>query len=151
PGAADSAAAYQRAEELRAAAVAGEPFEEVARRASEGRPQSYGEQFTAVRGQSAPVLDRVVFAAAAGEITQPILTRAGYHVVKIDSRSGDTAQVRQFVIPIELSEAAEDSIFDLADRLEDDAISAGLDAAAERLGLEVGTADVTPALPVLPG
>ncbi|HEX6308882.1 MAG TPA: SurA N-terminal domain-containing protein [Longimicrobiales bacterium] len=150
PPAADSVAAWQRAQELRAAAAGGEAFEAVAGRASEGLAQPYGEEFTVTRGQTAPVLDQAVFSTSAGQITQPLLTQAGYHVIKVESRQGDTAQVRQFVVPIELSPAAEDSILDLADELEDVTVSVGLEQAAQRLGLEVQTAQVTPALPVLP-
>jgi peptidyl-prolyl cis-trans isomerase D len=152
PPAADSSRASERASELRAAAVGGEPFEEVAERAGEGSTQTrfYGELFTAVRGQSAPPLDRAVFSTAAGQITEPILTQAGYHVVKVESLDGDTAQVRQLLVPIELSREAEDRLLDRADSL-DDAATVGLEQAAQRLGLEVRTVDLTPALPILPG
>ncbi|HEX6135341.1 MAG TPA: peptidylprolyl isomerase [Longimicrobiales bacterium] len=151
PPPADSAAAWQRAQELRAAAAGGEAFEAVAERATEGTPQANSAEFAVARGQSAPVLDQAVFSTPAGQITAPLLTQAGYHVIKVESRQGDTAQVRQFVVPIELSPAAEDSLLDLADELEDAALSAGLQQAAQRLGLEVQTGQVTPALPVLPG
>lgn len=151
--AADSAAARERAIELRNAAVAGEPFEDVAARAGEGSPDArfYGELFTAQRGQSAPALDQAVFSTPAGQVTEPILTQAGYHVVKVESRGGDSAQVRQFVVPIELSREAEDRLLDRADSLEDASETAGLEQAAQRLGLQVQTAEVTPALPILPG
>src|SRR5690606_2727065 len=113
PPAADSSAAWQRAQELRAAAVGGESFEAVAERAADGAVPSAGAEFTAVRGQSAPVLDDAVFMTPPGRITEPLLTGAGYHVIRVESRQGDTAQVRQFVVPIELSPAAEDSLLDL--------------------------------------
>jgi parvulin-like peptidyl-prolyl isomerase len=153
PVAADSTLAREQAMELRAAAVAGEPFEDVAERAGAGSTQTrfYGELFTAVRGQSAPPLDRAVFATPAGQITEPILTQAGYHVVKVESLAGDTAQVRQLLVPIELSREAEDRLLDRADSLEDASATAGLEQAAERLGLEVRVVEVTPALPILPG
>src|SRR5690606_6738771 len=53
----DTVAARQRAEELRAAAASGESFEEVAQRAADVLPgqTTYGQPFTAIRGQSAPV------------------------------------------------------------------------------------------------
>jgi peptidyl-prolyl cis-trans isomerase D len=153
PPAADSTRARERATELRAAALAGEPFEDVAERAGEGSTQTrfYGELFTAVRGQSAPPLDRAVFSTAVGQITEPILTQAGYHVVKVESLDGDTAQVRQLLVPIELSRDAEDRLLDRADSLDDASATVGLEQAAQRLGLEMRTADLTPALPILPG
>jgi peptidyl-prolyl cis-trans isomerase D len=153
PPAADSAAALELATELRSAAAGGEPFEEVAERAAAGsvNQRLYGELFTVRRGQSAPVLDQAVFSSSAGGITAPILTQAGYHVVKVESLAGDSAQVRQFVVPIELSRQAEDRVLDRADSLETAAETEGLESAAQRLGLPVNTAEVTPALPILPG
>ncbi|HEX2166842.1 MAG TPA: SurA N-terminal domain-containing protein [Longimicrobiales bacterium] len=149
----DTAAARERAIELRTAAMEGAPFEEVAQRAADGSSNQrlYGELFTAYRGQSAPPLDQAVFSTPAGELTEPILTQAGYHVVKVESRGGDSAQVRQFVVPIELSRAAENRVLDRADSLEAVTESMGLEAAAQRLGLPLHTAELTPALPVLPG
>ena len=151
--AADSAAALERARELRAAAVGGEAFEDVAARAGEGSPdvRFHGEIFTAQRGQSAPALERAVFSIPVGQVTEPILTQAGYHVVKVESRGGDSAQVRQLVIPIELSREAEDRLLDRADSLEDASETVGLPQAAQRLGHQVQTAEVSPALPILPG
>ncbi|MBR9989901.1 MAG: peptidylprolyl isomerase [Gemmatimonadetes bacterium] len=148
----DSTAARARVAELRNAAVGGEPFQDVAQRAAEGEPNQrmYGEMFTAIRGQSTPALDRAVFGTSAGQITEPILTQAGYHVVKVESVSGDSAQVRQFVVPVTLSRAAEDRLLDLADDLEDAAETAGLQQAAQRLEIPLNTAEVTPALPILP-
>ncbi|MGH7448962.1 MAG: SurA N-terminal domain-containing protein, partial [Longimicrobiales bacterium] len=153
PPAVDSLAAREHAAELRAAAAAGEPFEQVAERAGEGSAQTrfYGDLFTAVRGQSAPALDQAVFSVPIGEVTQPILTQAGYHVIKVESRDGDSAQVRQLVVPIELSRAAEDRLLDRADSLEDAAEAVGLEQSAQRMGLTLRTAEVTPALPILPG
>ena len=154
PTSQDSAAARSRAVELREAAVAGgEPFEDVAQRAAEGAANQrlYGELFTARRGQSAPALDQAVFSTAEGQVTQPILSPAGYHLVKVESRGGDSAQVRQLVVPVEISRQAEDRILDRADSLETAAETAGLERAAQQLGLPLNTAEVTPALPILPG
>lgn len=153
PPAADSAAALELATELRSAAIAGEPFEAVAERAAAGSANQrlYGELFTVQRGQSTPVLDQAVFSLDGGQITEPVLTQAGYHVVKVESTAGDSARVRQLVVPIELSRQAEDRILDRADSLEAAADTEGLERAAQRLGLTVSTAEVTPALPILPG
>jgi peptidyl-prolyl cis-trans isomerase D len=153
PPQADSAAALQRAQELRAAAAGGEPFEDVAQRAGDGSAQSqfYGEQFAVTRGQSAPAIDQAVFATPAGQITQPVLTQSGYHVIRVESRQADTAQIRQFIVPVELSRQNEDRLLDRADSLELAATTVGLEQAASRMGLQVQAAEVTPALPILPG
>jgi peptidyl-prolyl cis-trans isomerase D len=153
PAPEDSAAARQRAAEYRQAALAGEPFEAVSARAAgeDARDRPQAEPFTMVRGQAAPALDEAVFATAAGQLTEPIVTQAGYHVVRVESRRADTAQVRQILVPITISEERDDELLARADALEGDALTAGLEQAAARRGLELHTAELTPALPILPG
>lgn len=152
PSAQDSAAARQQAEQYRAQAAA-EPFEAVARRAgaTETLTRTHGEAFTVTRGQSAPALEQAAFSTPVGEVSQPVATQAGLHLIKVESRTGDTAQVRQIVVPVELSRANEDRLLDRVDSLENAASQAGLEQAAKRLGLQVRTADLSMALPVLPG
>src|SRR5690606_9680461 len=132
--------------------AAAEPFETVARRAgaTETLTRTHGESFSVARGQSAPALEAAVFATPVGAVSEPILTDAGLHLIKVESRTGDTAQVRQIVVPIELSRINEDRLLDRVDSLEAAAEDIGLEQAAARLGLEVRTADISEALPVLP-
>jgi peptidyl-prolyl cis-trans isomerase D len=153
PTAADTAAARQRAAEHRAAAVGGESFTAIAQRATDelvpGRFS--GEEFTVQRNQSAPALDEAYFNTPVGQVSEPVLGGAGFHVIRVESRTDETAQVRQFVLPIRLSEEAENRLLDRADTLERAADRAGLDQAATQMGLQVRTAELTPALPILPG
>ena len=153
PTAADSARARQQAAEYRAAVAGGESFEAVARRASQSDSltRTAGERFSVTRGQTAPALEQAVFAAAAGNVTQPIETQVGYHIVKVEARRGDTLDVRQIVVPIELARDVEDRLLDRADELEDVAAENGLQSAASTLNLQVRTAELSPALPILPG
>jgi peptidyl-prolyl cis-trans isomerase D len=153
PTAADTTAARQQAAEHRAAVLGGESFTAVAQRASDDMiPGRFsGEEFTVVRNQSAPALDEAYFNTPVGQVSEPILGGAGFHVVRVESRSDETAQVRQIVVPIRMSEQAENSLLDRADSLERAAERAGLDQAAAQMGLQVRTAELTPALPILPG
>jgi peptidyl-prolyl cis-trans isomerase D len=153
PTAADSAAARERAAAYRSEIVAGESFTAVAERAAEGAGlgRFFGEEFTVYREQSAPALDQAYFTTPVGQVTEPIRTAAGYHVIRVESRQADTARVRQILTPIELSPQAEDRLFDRADSLERLADRVGLDQAAAQMGLQVRTAELTPALPILPG
>jgi peptidyl-prolyl cis-trans isomerase D len=153
PAAADSAVARELAQQHRAAAAGGESFEVVAQRATgETTPGRFsGDAFSVERNQSAPALDQAFFNTPVGQLSEPVLVGGAYHVVRVDSRTGDVAQVRQFVVPIRISDEAEVRLLDRADSLERAASDAGLDQAAARLGLEVRTAELTPALPILPG
>jgi peptidyl-prolyl cis-trans isomerase D len=153
PTAADSAAARQLAAQYRAALAGGETFDAVAERAAADLPlgRFSGDVFTVQRNQSAPVLDEVFFALPAGQLSEPVLSGGGYHVIRVESRGAETAQVRQIVVPIALSEEAENRLLDRADSLERAADRAGLEQAAAQMGLQLRTGELTPALPILPG
>lgn len=153
PGPEDSASARERALELRAAVVGGDPFEEVAQRVADGEAPSRlsGEPFTLERGQTVPALEAAAFGTPPGQVSEPVLTGAGYHLVRVESRAGDTARVRQIVVPIELSIPAENRLLMRADSLERLSDQYGIERAAETLGLTVQTAELSPALPILPG
>lgn len=155
PTAADSAEALRLASEYRAAIAGGEAFTAVAGRAADAMMMApgrfFGDEFTVVRGQSGEAMDDAAFNTPVGQVSQPVLSGAGYHIVQVESRSDDIAQVRQIVVPVRLSDEAENRLLDRADSLERAADREGLDAAASRMGLEVRTAELTPALPILPG
>lgn len=153
PLAADSAAARQLAETYRSQIAGGEPFQAVALRAAaaDQPTRASGLQFAVGRGQMPPALDNAIFSTAVGQLSQPVLTSQGYHVIQVASRDGESAEVRQLVVPVEMSRETEDRLLDRADSLDDAAARASLEQAAGAMGLEVGTSDVTSALPTLSG
>ena len=74
-----------------------------------------------------------------GEISQPVLTQFGYHVIRLDARKGDTLSLHHILIAIAASDSATsrldkkaDSLSNLAGGSED---PAKFDAAAKKLGL----------------
>jgi peptidyl-prolyl cis-trans isomerase D len=153
PTAADSATAREQAAQYRAAIAGGESFDAVAERAAGDLPQGRftGQPFPVQRNQSAPVLDELFFTTPVGQVSQPVRSGGGYHIVQVDSRAEETAVVRQIVVPIQMSEDAENRLLDRADSLERAADRMGLEQAAAQLGLQVRTGELTPALPILPG
>ncbi|HSJ05234.1 MAG TPA: SurA N-terminal domain-containing protein [Longimicrobiales bacterium] len=153
PTAADTAGARDQATALRQAVVDGADFDEVARRTEDDglRSPLRTNVFTVVQGQSMPELDAAIFATPAGQVTAPVLTQAGYHVIRVDSRRADTAEVRQILVPVVMADEAEFELLNRADELERAAVGSGLAEAATRAGLEVRSSELSPALPVLPG
>jgi peptidyl-prolyl cis-trans isomerase D len=153
PQAADTAAARARAVELKTAVSGGESFEAAARRASgsDSLSRTHGERFTVVRGASSTALDGAAFGTTPGQVSEPVLSASGYHLIRVESRTGDTAQVRQIVVPIELSTDAENRLLDRADSLESVADQSGLQQAATVMQLPFHTGELSPALPFLPG
>jgi len=90
PGAAEAAvkAAAAKAQELAAEArKAGVDFVELARAKSEGPSASDGGDLGFFkRGMMVPEFDKVAFKLQPGEVSEPVRTRFGFHVIKVEER-----------------------------------------------------------------
>lgn len=147
PDATDSAAALQRAQELRRELADGAPFEEVALRESADSASGAkgGDLGEIERGRMDPAFERAAFSLPPGRLSEPVLTQDGYHLIRVDSRSGAKARVRHILIPVEITGQHRDLLDARADSLEqigaDQLDPAALDSAARALGLSVGRAN----------
>jgi peptidyl-prolyl cis-trans isomerase D len=107
--AADSAATRQRAAALRAEIAGGATFEDVARRestdsASAAQGGSLGRY---VRGSGfVAAFEQAAFALRPGELSQPVLSPFGYHLIRVDSRKGDTLDLRHILLRITQSDSS---------------------------------------------
>jgi peptidyl-prolyl cis-trans isomerase D len=143
PIASDSAAARARALELKGEIQRGTPFDEVARRESadtvSGR--AGGDLGEMTRDQVVPEFASAVMTLPLGQVSDPVATQFGYHLLKVESRKGDTFRARHVLIPIEITGEHRDRLDALADSLETLAAEkldrAALDTAARALGLTV--------------
>ncbi len=128
----DSIAALQKAESLRTEIADGADFAEVARRESsdEGSAAQGGDLGRFGRGQMVPAFEQAAFSLPVGEVSQPVLSPFGYHLIQVQERQGDTVQARHILIPTSPSEEALDRLYARADSLEDLAERAGLQRAA---------------------
>jgi peptidyl-prolyl cis-trans isomerase D len=106
--AADSAAVRQHALELRSRILGGEKFEDVAKAESSDSASAAngGSLGTGGRGRFVPAFETAAYALKPGEISQPVLTQFGYHLIKVDSRKGDTLTLRHILLPIQQSDSA---------------------------------------------
>ncbi len=137
----DSAAARDRALRIRAELVGGAKFEDVAKRESSdsGSAAQGGALGRGGRGRFVPEFERAAYALQPGQISEPVATQFGYHIIRVDERKGDTLALRHILIPI----AQSDSNAKLVDREADALASAAgssddprkFDAAAKRFGL----------------
>ena len=132
PTAADSAASLQRAQAVRQELVDGAEFAEVAQResADPGSRDLGGDLGQFTRGQMTEVFDEAAFSLPVGELSEPILSPFGYHIIRVDEREGDTARARHILIPVQATEAALDQLYTRADSLEDLATQVGVERAA---------------------
>ena len=139
----DTLAAKDRAAALRAEIVAGTPFAEVARRESSdtvsgSRGGDLGEW---TRGQFDPEFEKVAFSIPLTTVSEPVLSPFGYHLIEMTSRTGDKANGRHILVPIEVTGAHRDQLDARADSLESLGAErldpAALDTAARALGLPI--------------
>src|SRR5438034_8900169 len=105
---ADSAAVRAHALALRARILGGEKFEDVARAesADSGSAVNGGSLGKGPKGRFVAPFENAAFALKPGEISQPVLTPFGYHLIKVDERKGDTISVRHILLRIQQSDSA---------------------------------------------
>ena len=96
----DSTAAKTRIEKLRAEIVAGAKFEDVARRESidSGSAINGGSMGMAGKGRYVEPFEKAMAGLKVGEVSQPVLTPFGWHIIKIDERKGDSSNVRHILV-----------------------------------------------------
>jgi peptidyl-prolyl cis-trans isomerase D len=141
--AADTAAAKAHAEELRADIVKGEKFEDVAKResADSASGANGGDLGKGAKGRFVPEFEKAAYALPVGEISQPVLTPFGFHLIRVDSKQGDTLGVHHILVRITESDSATtridkeaDAISRLAAQSED---GSKLDSAAKQFKLPI--------------
>jgi len=143
--AADSAATLARIDALRAEIVAGASFADVAVRASEdsGSGAVGGELGRGTRGRFVPEFESAAYALQEGDLSQPVLSPFGWHLIKVDRKRADTLDLRHILLRVQQSDSSAAATDRIADRLAAVAAgsseSAAFDDAASELGLPVSS------------
>lgn len=154
-GPADSAAVRTHILALRDEIAKGAKFDDVAKRESADSVSAAngGLLGTVPRGRFVPSFDSAAFALKTGEMSQPVLSPYGYHLIRVDARKGDSITVRHILLKIQQSDSAAARTNGRADSLEKLAAQgeqpAQFDEAAKALGLAVLRATVTEDQPAL--
>lgn len=152
--AADSAATRQRVLALRNEIVGGVPFDTVARRESSDSVSAAqgGLLGTVARGAFVPEFERAAFALRPGEISQPVLSPFGYHIIKVDAKKGDSITVRHILLPITQSDSSAQRVSEQADTVSNIITGsedpARFDSAAKRFNLPIARAVATEGEPL---
>jgi peptidyl-prolyl cis-trans isomerase D len=139
--AADSAAVRAHAIALRNEILGGAKFEDVAKResADSASGANGGDLGRGAKGRFVPQFEQAANALKVGEISQPVLTQFGYHLIRLDDRKGDTLALHHILLRIQPSDSNEARIDRSADDLSKMAATseqgAKLDSAAKKLGL----------------
>jgi peptidyl-prolyl cis-trans isomerase D len=146
--AADSAASRTQLLALRERILKGEKFEDVAK--AESADSTSGAQGgflgKGARGRFVPQFEDAAYALKAGELSEPVLTPFGYHLIRVDERKGDTISLRHILVRIQQSDAAATATDKKADELARIAASTDkpekLDEASRALGIPIQKATV---------
>ncbi|NNM06929.1 MAG: hypothetical protein HKO65_17665 [Gemmatimonadetes bacterium] len=149
----DSLSAAERARGIYEELRAGADFAEVAQRESsdEVSAANGGDLGTFARGQMVPAFDSVAFNAPLNRVQEPVETSFGFHVVEVLTRSGDSAQARHVLVPVERTNESEIRLLTLADSLEVLGESMTLEEAAAALDVPTSQQVMTELFPFLAG
>jgi peptidyl-prolyl cis-trans isomerase D len=152
--AADTVAALQRARNVQSEIAAGSDFAEVARResADPGSAAAGGDLGFFGRGQMVEEFDEAAFSLPIGQVSEPIQTDFGFHVIEVQERDGDMARARHILIPVAPGEEVIDRMYARADSLEALAERAGIQRAARTMNAAIREGVViSSAQPFIPG
>ncbi|HKR09615.1 MAG TPA: peptidyl-prolyl cis-trans isomerase [Gemmatimonadaceae bacterium] len=105
---ADSAAVRNHALAVRARIVGGEKFEDVAKTesADSGSAANGGALGKGLKGRFVPAFETAAASLKPGEISQPVLTQFGYHLIRLDEKKGDTLTIHHILFRIQQSDSA---------------------------------------------
>ncbi|MFI5248980.1 MAG: peptidylprolyl isomerase [Gemmatimonadales bacterium] len=118
--AADSAATLAHLMSLRHDIEGGAKFDDVAKRESADSASAVngGSLEWGKRGRFVPQFETAAWALKPGEISGPVLTAYGYHLIKMDERKGDSALFRHILLRIVQSDSSAAHVNARADSLE---------------------------------
>jgi peptidyl-prolyl cis-trans isomerase D len=152
PVAADSVAAFERALAARAEIESGTPFAELARVESDdlvsGRNGGSLGRFG--RGQMVAPFEEVAFALPVGQISEPVQTDFGWHILEVLDRDEDSVEARHILFSFAPSGDRELALLSLADSLEAMGRNRSLTEAAAALGLPTAEAEISEGFAFLP-
>ncbi len=122
-GEAEVAAARKKAEELRQRIEQGESFEALAKAYSQdpGSAEQGGDLGFIGRGMMEPDFEQAAFSLEPGQVSEPVLTSYGFHIIRVDEVRPQQAKpfeaVRDAVLQAYRQEVAERRYYELADKL----------------------------------
>jgi len=129
--------------------LASESFEEIAKELSDdpGSAELGGDLGWAEPGLFVPEFDQVLFSLGVNELSEPVKTEFGYHLIRLDELKEGEQQAYQDIqaeLDNEYSKfLAEDKLFGLADQLADLSLQSfnELNSVADALGLSLSRID----------
>jgi peptidyl-prolyl cis-trans isomerase D len=117
--AADSAAVRARAVALREEILKGAKFEDVAKRESSDTISGAqgGSLGRGPKGRFVEAFEKAAYALTPGQISEPVETQFGVHLIKVDEKKADTIAVRHILLRFQQSDSSASRTDRLADQL----------------------------------
>ena len=143
PMAADTQAALELARTLRDSIAHGSAFADIAKgeSADSGTRAAGGLLPTFGRGQMTPAFEQAAFKLPVGQVSAPVLSPFGYHLIQVEKRTKDSVTARHILVPIERTGARLDTLESRADSLDKLAAEqtdpTALDSAARKMSLAI--------------
>lgn len=155
--AATDAAAKKKAEDVRKQLVAGGDWTKLAAQYSDdpGSKNQGGELGMISKGQTVPAFEQAAFGQQVGEISQPVKSEFGYHIIQTQEKQ--TAHTRSFdevknqIGPIVARQMQADAEKKFADQLAAEAAKQGIDKVAAAHHLQLQTTDYVARNGTVPG
>ncbi len=148
PTALDSADALKRAQGLRDEIGKGAKFEDVARRASDDTVSGAqgGDLGKGGKGRFVKEFEDAAYKMQPGQLSAPVKTAFGWHIIKLETRKGDTLSLRHILVKVKQSDSSAVRTDRRADELARTAAGAleavKFDSAAKKMGLVVTQIEV---------
>jgi len=145
----DTVAMGQLAAELRQEIIDGADFESML--GQPGVAAGSGDLGWFTRGALPDEFFDAAIAATVGELTEPVRTSFGFHVIEVQDQAEDSVQARHILVPFARTEESELALLTLADSLEALGESRTLAESALSLSLGVETAFLSTNFPFVAG
>lgn len=131
----------KEAESIKAKIDAGDDFAEMAKAYSEdGSAKNGGDLGVFKKGSMVPEFEQAAFSLEPGQVSEPVRTRFGWHIIKVFSKkqdvSGDEVQASHILLRVQPSTETTDQMFRTANKVLDELSGGDLAAAAAGLGLK---------------
>lgn len=126
-------------EAIKARIDAGDDFGDMAKSYSEdGAAKNGGDLGRFRKGQMVPEFEQVAFALEPGQVSEPVRTRFGWHLIKVFSKqqdaSGEEIQASHILLRVQPSSETTDQMVRTANKILDEVSGSDLAAAAEAVG-----------------
>jgi len=143
-------AVKKKAEDIRKQLINGADFAELAKKYSDdpGSSKLGGDIGFMGKGSLDPAYEKAMYALKVGEISEPVLSSFGYHIIKLteihEAKVKTFEQVKSSLISDYQQNQADKKYFDLADKLTNRAyeVNDTLQDAADATGLKIQTTDM---------